>query len=329
MSFIVWKKFPGKGSALVVMLALADWSNDNGRAYGKMSSLGRKARMSERNAQLIVNSLEAQGWVKVVRHAVPGWANDFQLSKKKLLSLRDIVSKEDEDQLPRVKSFHPSKQDKLRFPPKGEKRGNSRVKNPSHKGEIVEKNRENFSPHHVMTHDMTEDGRHEHATTTVENSGEESSQKAFEFATNNHPEQQKVFSSNFARRITLIATDEGGGFSARELVAGYLLVSKNPERKRVGEGKSDIETAERLCQDIPFSLEAFLWLIEVQIPWANQTPGSLKYFEKGIRQLWVRCMDAVIDGTRDLNIPFSESAELIQEVVRREVEIWYHAKGPQ
>jgi len=150
MSGLVWKRFPGKGGELIVMLALADWSNDNGHAYGKMTTLGRKSRMTKRNAQLVVDQLEAKKWVRVIRPAVNGWANDFYINKKKLESMPLVASQEDEEQIPRVKNFHPSKQSRMRFLQKGEKCGKRRVKNSTNMGEIVEKNQEKISPH-VMT----------------------------------------------------------------------------------------------------------------------------------------------------------------------------------
>lgn len=44
----VWEEFPGDGSELLAMLALADWSDDNGQCFPSISSIARKIRLTAR-----------------------------------------------------------------------------------------------------------------------------------------------------------------------------------------------------------------------------------------------------------------------------------------
>ncbi len=61
----VWDFGPQKQGPLLVMLALADYANDQGECWPSMKSIAEKARMTERGAQKILRQLEADGWVKI------------------------------------------------------------------------------------------------------------------------------------------------------------------------------------------------------------------------------------------------------------------------
>src|SRR5262245_42302484 len=62
----VWKRSrQKKSSRLVVLLALADYTNSDGIAWPAVSTLARKARMSERNVQRCVRALEKAGELEV------------------------------------------------------------------------------------------------------------------------------------------------------------------------------------------------------------------------------------------------------------------------
>ena len=55
---LVWDRYPGGGSRLLTMLALADWAGeDGGRLYPSMAPLAKKIRMSERQAIRIMRDL--------------------------------------------------------------------------------------------------------------------------------------------------------------------------------------------------------------------------------------------------------------------------------
>lgn len=53
----VWKNSKQKGTKLLVLLALADFSNDEGISWPSMKTLAKKARTSKRNTQDIIRKL--------------------------------------------------------------------------------------------------------------------------------------------------------------------------------------------------------------------------------------------------------------------------------
>lgn len=54
---LVWEGFLGAGSDLLVMLALADWSDDSGRCWPSIPSIARKVRLSPDQARRVVHRL--------------------------------------------------------------------------------------------------------------------------------------------------------------------------------------------------------------------------------------------------------------------------------
>lgn len=64
---LVWDNFHRSGSELVVMLALADWCNDEGGSlHPSISSIAAKARISESQARRIVHSFIDDGYLSVI-----------------------------------------------------------------------------------------------------------------------------------------------------------------------------------------------------------------------------------------------------------------------
>jgi hypothetical protein len=61
----VWEDSPQKGGDLIVLLALADWANDEGHCWPSMPTLAAKARMSERNVQKILTRLKDEGEIEI------------------------------------------------------------------------------------------------------------------------------------------------------------------------------------------------------------------------------------------------------------------------
>ncbi len=62
---LVWDGYPGGGSELLTLLALADWSDDQGRCYPSMSAIADKTRLSRSQAQRVVHNLIGAGFVSV------------------------------------------------------------------------------------------------------------------------------------------------------------------------------------------------------------------------------------------------------------------------
>jgi hypothetical protein len=66
-------------SELLVLLALADWSNDEGHCWPTISALATKARLSERAVQQILRRLTATGRVRRIQGGGRGRANQYQV----------------------------------------------------------------------------------------------------------------------------------------------------------------------------------------------------------------------------------------------------------
>lgn len=63
----VWEHSGQRGGALLILLALADFADDDGYAWPAVPTLATKARMTERNARYALRSLEADGEITTVR----------------------------------------------------------------------------------------------------------------------------------------------------------------------------------------------------------------------------------------------------------------------
>jgi hypothetical protein len=61
----VWKTSKANGTALLVLLAIADYADRDGRAYPSITSIAEKVRTSERNVQKLLRRLEAMGEITV------------------------------------------------------------------------------------------------------------------------------------------------------------------------------------------------------------------------------------------------------------------------
>ncbi len=76
----VWKHSKQKSGALLVLLALADYANEDGIAWPAVSTLARKARMSSRNVQRWLSTLQRDGELKVLRNQGRRGVNIYQIS---------------------------------------------------------------------------------------------------------------------------------------------------------------------------------------------------------------------------------------------------------
>lgn len=62
---MVWEGFPGGGSELLTMLALADWSDDTGRCWPSIPAVARKVRLSPDQARRVVHRLIESDFLNV------------------------------------------------------------------------------------------------------------------------------------------------------------------------------------------------------------------------------------------------------------------------
>lgn len=74
---LVWKFSRAEGSTLLTALAIADFADDEGRAYPAVSTLAAKARISERSAQYAVRELIELGELLVEPGTGPRGTNTY------------------------------------------------------------------------------------------------------------------------------------------------------------------------------------------------------------------------------------------------------------
>lgn len=81
---LVWKHAKVSGSELLVLLAMADYGNDDGKnIFPAMQTLGDKARLSESQTRRILKKLEKQKLIRLVEMGGwrdgRNWANEYEL----------------------------------------------------------------------------------------------------------------------------------------------------------------------------------------------------------------------------------------------------------
>lgn len=67
----VWECSQQSGSHLLMLLAIADFADDDGRAYPSVPTLARKCRMKPRNANKVLSALKASGELDIVHGKGP------------------------------------------------------------------------------------------------------------------------------------------------------------------------------------------------------------------------------------------------------------------
>ena len=76
----VWGNSKQQGSALLVLLAIADWARDDGHnAYPTIPMLAEKARLSHRSVQRIIANLEESGELVIQRSTGRGHAHVYSV----------------------------------------------------------------------------------------------------------------------------------------------------------------------------------------------------------------------------------------------------------
>ncbi len=83
----VWSGCPEGGSELLALLALADWSDDQGRCYPSMCSIAKKTRLSESQARRVVHVLIERGFLSVTGNpygGAPGSTRQYKINLDKL-----------------------------------------------------------------------------------------------------------------------------------------------------------------------------------------------------------------------------------------------------
>jgi hypothetical protein len=79
----VWDSAPYEGGALLVLLALADYANDEGECWPKIETLATKARMSARQAQNIIRQFQSEGVISIQPGGGRGRASRYTIERVK------------------------------------------------------------------------------------------------------------------------------------------------------------------------------------------------------------------------------------------------------
>jgi hypothetical protein len=103
----VWNNSKQKGSRLLMLLAIADYANDEGSAYPGLESLARKTRQTKRNAIRIIEKIVEDEELEIDTKASHLGTNLYQIRvstrkpKKSLVTIRagggDILGKQGGD----------------------------------------------------------------------------------------------------------------------------------------------------------------------------------------------------------------------------------------
>jgi hypothetical protein len=80
----VWDYSQQSGPHLLLMLAIADFSDDEGRSFPAVATLAQKCRMKPRNAQTLLAALKASGELEVNEGEGPRGTNLFRIRLDRL-----------------------------------------------------------------------------------------------------------------------------------------------------------------------------------------------------------------------------------------------------
>lgn len=82
----------GGGSELLALLALADWSDDDGRCWPSIAAVAKKVRLKPRQAQRVIHKLIKNGLVIVAGNSnggAPGTTRQYRINLDRLTGVAD------------------------------------------------------------------------------------------------------------------------------------------------------------------------------------------------------------------------------------------------
>lgn len=89
---LVWDNYPGGGSELLALLALADWSDDEGRCWPSIPSVARKVRLSPDQARRVVHRLIESDYLSVTAGKTGGGSSRrYQIRLDRLTPCADAT----------------------------------------------------------------------------------------------------------------------------------------------------------------------------------------------------------------------------------------------
>jgi len=109
----VWEHAPFKASTLVLLLAIADFSNEDGIAWPSIETLSKKCRMQERNTIELLKLLEKSGWLTIYRNAGPHGVHKYQVQSLHPMQTQNVEMPKGGAKLRRnfAAEMHPNRQE--------------------------------------------------------------------------------------------------------------------------------------------------------------------------------------------------------------------------
>lgn len=87
----VWKGSQHSGSALLMMLAIADFSDDDGKAWPSVATLAKKTRMKTRNANYLLSELCSSKELVIKIGASRYGTNEYRIALDRLLGVQPVA----------------------------------------------------------------------------------------------------------------------------------------------------------------------------------------------------------------------------------------------
>lgn len=293
---LVYDRAPYSDDRFNVLLALADWANDDGRScYFSLVKLARKSRVSYRNTVYSIQKLEAERIrgepiLSVTRYNKKGVANEYLINVPLLESLPYYWP--DDLQIGVPSSHTNSQQTVVGKSPSNGTNGGKNGAQPA-----VQRNGA------AVNH-----GR----GATVENFRE----KLFSYLP---PAAVVEFAGAspipLGTRYVCDETDPGG-WSQVEVMEAYKELVPHPP------SSEDRKELQKL-KEFPFSTQLTIYLMQRTKAKAGSPPGSMKYFRVALERLWADCSIAIAKAREETYSMTCEQAFWkLNEAVLKEIAFW-------
>jgi Helix-turn-helix domain len=195
----VWESSSTKGGARLVLLALADYANDEGYCHPGVERLALKSALSERNVQFILRDLEARGELVTLQRMGRGHVNAYWVLPPKTITRLTLEGKT-------AKSFHPFQvlEEKVKSGAEKVKTNAQMVKSATEKMKPTsprtvknhqESPRTNTSSEGISEIEVPRDSTDEHQHSSIQNTKQR--------LTNGHPQSSAPRAANRAWTIWL------------------------------------------------------------------------------------------------------------------------------
>lgn len=94
---LVWERAPYTAGSLLVLLALADWSNDEGVSWPSIPKIAAKTRLERRSIQYIIRQLKKDGSIEIEEGRGRGHQHRYTVNVQNLRLLPNLIKGEIDD----------------------------------------------------------------------------------------------------------------------------------------------------------------------------------------------------------------------------------------